>query len=187
MCEGTGCWDHSWHTVNTLLVFIPNNQGHKLQSGCQIAICATDSVWSRHGADFGCNVVAYNCTAEHLWLQSILCVSGPEREMQWDSCALAKALWLGNCLENGKTWEWELANGNQNSSLTEWQVSGSISSTDGNKSQSKYTPQQRTMLLASLRLNPSLEISDLILWHWSWRLVTTPQDLRMNLQSDFLK
>lgn len=105
MCEGTGCWDHSWHTVNYTRIYTQQSRVcalYTLQSGCQIAICATDSVWSRHGADFGCNVVAYNCTTEHSWLQSILCVSGPEREMQWDSCALAKALWLGNCPEMGK-------------------------------------------------------------------------------------
>lgn len=154
-------------TQSTTLVFIPNNQGHKLQSGCQIAICATDSVWSRHGADFGCNVVAYNCTAEHLWLQSILCVSGPEREMQWDSCALAKALWLGNCPETGKhaNGGWPMATRTHPSlnDKTQGVFLQPIPSTDGNKSQSKYTPQQRTMLLASLRLNPSLEISDLIL------------------------
>lgn len=119
------------------------------------------------GADFGCNVVAYNCTAEHLWLQSILCVSGPEREMQWDSCALAKALWLGNCPETGKhaNGGWPMATRTHPSlnDKTQGVFLQPIPSTDGNKSQSKYTPQQRTMLLASLRLNPSLEISDLIL------------------------
>lgn len=128
MCEGTGCWDHSWHTVNYTRIYTQQSRAQITVRMPDCNLCnwlCVESPWCRFWVQ--CCRIQLHRRAFMAAVHS-LCIWPRERNAMGQLC-FGEGFMVRKLSGNGKTWEWELANGNQSSSLTEWQVSGSILST----------------------------------------------------------